>query len=335
VERGTGAAAVGRAGHPVRPPPLGTAEWRSLFDAEGRLVAGGALRHRAFEGGLEPAVRREAWPFLLGLHAPGGWGPGRRVGGGGVEGWVRVGWVGMGARIDVTRRLEARGGTRLASDTRPDTVPPCLAATCRPPARAGSTAAERSSAARARRREYRVLRRQWESISPPQAARFSKWRERRTRVDKDVRRTDRSLPFYAPVPPPPPPPFLPGSGSGSGSGEPAGALGSGGPAGTATHEGEPQPQPPRPRPWAGADEDVDEGGGGAGWPQVRRALATGGARVCVGSFQVRFKHLSSQEGHPYPPPGTCILKGGHPPPAARHVHFEGRPPATRRPARAF
>ena len=28
-------------------------------------------------------------------------------------------------------------------------------------------------------------------------ARFSKWRDRRSRVDRDVRRTDRALPFYA------------------------------------------------------------------------------------------------------------------------------------------
>lgn len=48
-----------------------------------------------------------------------------------------------------------------------------------------------------RRAEYCRLRAQWTTIGAAQAARFAKWRERRGRVDKDVRRTDRSTPFYA------------------------------------------------------------------------------------------------------------------------------------------
>jgi len=49
----------------------------------------------------------------------------------------------------------------------------------------------------ARRGEYGRLKEQWRSISKAQAARFSKWRERRSRVDRDVRRTDRAQPFFA------------------------------------------------------------------------------------------------------------------------------------------
>ena len=54
-----------------------------------------------------------------------------------------------------------------------------------------STAAERTALMCQRRRQYDALRRQWKSITPVQAARFDKWRERSSRVDKDVRRTDR------------------------------------------------------------------------------------------------------------------------------------------------
>jgi len=49
----------------------------------------------------------------------------------------------------------------------------------------------------ARRSDYGRLKEQWRSISKAQAARFSKWRERRSRVDRDVRRTDRAQPFFA------------------------------------------------------------------------------------------------------------------------------------------
>lgn len=62
---------------------------------------------------------------------------------------------------------------------------------------ADMSAAARAAAMEARRSEYDALQQQWTSISDRQAARFAKWRERRTRVDKDVRRTDRGVPFFA------------------------------------------------------------------------------------------------------------------------------------------
>ncbi|KAL6757630.1 RabGAP/TBC protein [Haematococcus lacustris] len=101
-----------------------------MHDAAGRLVSGSVLQQRAWTSGLQPAVRRDAWRYLLGLHAP------------------------------------------------------------------GSSAAERAAAAADRRRQYHSLRSQWQSIGAVQAARFSHWRERRVRVDKDVRRTDRTHPFF-------------------------------------------------------------------------------------------------------------------------------------------
>ncbi|KAL0451893.1 UNVERIFIED_CONTAM: TBC1 domain family member 17, partial [Sesamum latifolium] len=44
--------------------------------------------------------------------------------------------------------------------------------------------------------EYETIKRQWQSISPEQARRFTKFRERKGLIDKDVVRTDRSLSFY-------------------------------------------------------------------------------------------------------------------------------------------
>jgi len=61
----------------------------------------------------------------------------------------------------------------------------------------GSTAAERTALAVRLRKQYDVLRGQWSSIGREQAARFDKWRERCSRIDKDVRRTDRALPFFS------------------------------------------------------------------------------------------------------------------------------------------
>lgn len=50
---------------------------------------------------------------------------------------------------------------------------------------------------RQRALEYEALRAQWSAISDRQSARFAKWRERKSRVEKDVRRTDRCLDFFA------------------------------------------------------------------------------------------------------------------------------------------
>jgi hypothetical protein len=55
----------------------------------------------------------------------------------------------------------------------------------------GSTSAERQALMRSRQERYLALRQQWQSITAEQAGKNSKWRERKTRVDKDVRRTDR------------------------------------------------------------------------------------------------------------------------------------------------
>ena len=41
-----------------------------------------------------------------------------------------------------------------------------------------------------------VLREARQSVLLARARRFAKWRERRSRVEKDVRRTDRAQPFY-------------------------------------------------------------------------------------------------------------------------------------------
>lgn len=53
----------------------------------------------------------------------------------------------------------------------------------------GSTRAERQEEVEQRRAAFQRLRSQWRTMLPGQEAKCSKWRERRTRIDKDVRRT--------------------------------------------------------------------------------------------------------------------------------------------------
>lgn len=48
-----------------------------------------------------------------------------------------------------------------------------------------------------KRKEYMILKAQWQTISEQQTKRFTKFRERKSRIEKDVVRTDRSLEFYA------------------------------------------------------------------------------------------------------------------------------------------
>ncbi|XP_021276020.1 TBC1 domain family member 17 isoform X2 [Herrania umbratica] len=59
-----------------------------------------------------------------------------------------------------------------------------------------STYAEREYLRSIKKTEYETIKNQWQSISPEQAKRFTKFRERKGLIDKDVVRTDRSLSFY-------------------------------------------------------------------------------------------------------------------------------------------
>nr|CAD1825839.1 unnamed protein product [Ananas comosus var. bracteatus] len=59
-----------------------------------------------------------------------------------------------------------------------------------------STYAEREYLAAVKKSEYEVIKSQWQSISPMQAKRFTKFRERKGLIEKDVVRTDRSVPYY-------------------------------------------------------------------------------------------------------------------------------------------
>ncbi|XP_052182238.1 uncharacterized protein LOC127794943 isoform X5 [Diospyros lotus] len=59
-----------------------------------------------------------------------------------------------------------------------------------------STYAEREYHVSVKKSEYETIKNQWQSISPEQAKRFTKFRERKGLIEKDVVRTDRSLSFY-------------------------------------------------------------------------------------------------------------------------------------------
>jgi hypothetical protein len=54
-----------------------------------------------------------------------------------------------------------------------------------------STAAERQERLEDLKGEYEAIRRQWADMTAAQAAHWSKWRERRLQIEKDVIRTDR------------------------------------------------------------------------------------------------------------------------------------------------
>ncbi|KAL1206747.1 Rab GTPase-activating protein 22 [Cardamine amara subsp. amara] len=58
------------------------------------------------------------------------------------------------------------------------------------------TYAEREYLRSVKRMEYATLKQQWQSISPEQAKRFTKYRERKGLIDKDVVRTDRAFEYY-------------------------------------------------------------------------------------------------------------------------------------------
>uniref|UniRef100_A0A0V0IMF0 TBC1 domain family member 15 n=1 Tax=Solanum chacoense TaxID=4108 RepID=A0A0V0IMF0_SOLCH len=113
-----------------RQSPLGSKEWSTFLDSEGRVIDSQALRKRIFYGGVEKGLRKEVWRFLLGYHSY------------------------------------------------------------------DSTCAEREYLASIRKSEYETIKNQWKSITKEQAKRFTKFRERKALIEKDVVRTDRSIPFY-------------------------------------------------------------------------------------------------------------------------------------------
>ncbi|XP_010911930.1 uncharacterized protein [Elaeis guineensis] len=59
-----------------------------------------------------------------------------------------------------------------------------------------STFAEREYLAAVKKSEYDIIKSQWQSISATQAKRFTKFRERKGLIEKDVVRTDRSISYY-------------------------------------------------------------------------------------------------------------------------------------------
>lgn len=49
--------------------PLTEEEFLSMFDTDGRLVHERRLRKSVFLGGIQPALRKEVWPFLFGMYS--------------------------------------------------------------------------------------------------------------------------------------------------------------------------------------------------------------------------------------------------------------------------
>lgn len=59
------------------------------------------------------------------------------------------------------------------------------------------TSEERKIICKERAQEYFTMKQQWKTISPLQESRFFDYHERKSLVEKDVNRTDRSYQFYA------------------------------------------------------------------------------------------------------------------------------------------
>eukprot|EP00045_Choanoeca_perplexa_P017573 m.256893 g.256893 ORF g.256893 m.256893 type:complete len:215 (+) comp17578_c0_seq3:5919-6563(+) len=51
-----------------RSEPLSAEEWSTFFEPDGRIVNENKLRARIFRGGIDPAIRKEVWYFLLGYY---------------------------------------------------------------------------------------------------------------------------------------------------------------------------------------------------------------------------------------------------------------------------
>lgn len=109
---------------------IGTQEWAEFFDHTGRLcLTVSEVKERIFHGGLAPAVRSEAWLFLLGVYE----------------------W--------------------------------------------DSDDEERKSVISERRNEYyRLKRRWWEDSERQQSDNF--WKDQKSRIEKDVHRTDRNISIF-------------------------------------------------------------------------------------------------------------------------------------------
>ncbi|KAK9130669.1 hypothetical protein Sjap_011156 [Stephania japonica] len=124
-----------------RQPPLGTEEWATFLDAEGRILDSNDLRKRIFYGGVEHQLRKELISIIYLL-------------------WLQIWKILLGCHDY------------------------------------DSTYAEREYLSSIKKVEYEALKRQWQSISVAQAKKFTKFRERKALIDKDVVRTDRSVTFY-------------------------------------------------------------------------------------------------------------------------------------------
>eukprot|EP00730_Choanoeca_flexa_P013429 TRINITY_DN5311_c9_g1_i1.p1 TRINITY_DN5311_c9_g1~~TRINITY_DN5311_c9_g1_i1.p1 ORF type:complete len:402 (+),score=100.44 TRINITY_DN5311_c9_g1_i1:1489-2694(+) len=51
-----------------RSEPLSIEEWQTFFEQDGRIVNENKLRARIFKGGVDPAIRKDVWYFLLGYY---------------------------------------------------------------------------------------------------------------------------------------------------------------------------------------------------------------------------------------------------------------------------
>ncbi|XP_018326722.1 TBC1 domain family member 15 isoform X2 [Agrilus planipennis] len=116
---------------PPRGTPLTIEQWKTLQDNEGRIEDVEPIKAIIFRGGIDPALRKEVWKYLLDYYP----------------------W--------------------------------------------NSTHEERSKIIEKKKAEYYTMKRQWSTMSQIQEDNFSDFRERKSLIEKDVRRTDRTLDYFS------------------------------------------------------------------------------------------------------------------------------------------
>ena len=129
-----------------------------------------ALRSRAYYGGLTPSLRREGWKWLLGCYPPKSTRKDREVC---TKGWIPIAipipvpFPSLLLSIGMQRATVTVTVDLVTAITACRTLPSCLLC---------------QALLNAKKQEYLAYKKQWESITHEQEARFSKFRDRRHRI---------------------------------------------------------------------------------------------------------------------------------------------------------
>lgn len=115
----------------LRGPPLSEKQWQEFMSEDGRISDANRVKEVIFRGGIDEALRKEVWKFLLNYFD----------------------W-----NVSAEQRIHQRNQ---------------------------------------KIKEYYQMKLQWLSMSEVQEKNFSDYRDRKCQIEKDVKRTDRTLEYFA------------------------------------------------------------------------------------------------------------------------------------------